>query len=64
MNKETKKSPADISIERVNEILIKYGLPPSKTVSGTGTFIYIPAKDSPLLKYLKEKERTKRSTIE
>ena len=62
MNKETKKSPADISIEKVNEILKEHGLPPSKTVNATGSFIYIPTKDSPLLKYLKGKN--KRSEVE
>lgn len=57
MNKETKKSPADISIERANEILKKHGLPLSKTVDGQGTIIFFPTKDSPLLNYLKNKNK-------
>ena len=55
MNNETKKSPADIAIEKMNEILKKLGLPPSKTVDGKGAIVYIPRKDDPLLNYLKSK---------
>ena len=57
MNNETKKSPADISIERVNEMLKKHGLPPAKPGNKTGAIIYFPAKDSPLLNCLKNKNK-------
>ena len=59
MNKKTKKSPADISIEKANEILQKLGLPPSKTVNGKGAIIYFPKKDDSLLNYLKNKSKEK-----
>ena len=63
MNKKTKKSPADISIEKANEILQKYGLPPSKTVDGKSAIIYFPKKDDSLLNYLKNKSKESAVTI-
>ena len=59
MNKKTKKSPADITIEKMNEILQNYGLPPSKTVDGKGAIIQFPKKDDSLLNYLKNKSKEK-----
>ena len=59
MDYKTKKSPADISIDRVNEILKKHGLPPAKTGNKTGAVIYFPRKDDPLLNYLKNKNKSK-----
>ena len=57
MDNNTKKSAADISIDRVNEILKKHGLPPAKTGNKTGAVIYFPRKDEPLLNYLKNKNK-------
>ena len=56
MNKEIKKSPADILIEKLDIIDAKRGLPPAKTGNKTGTVIYFPRKDDPLLNYLKNKK--------
>ena len=56
MGNKTKKSPADISIEKLNEINKKLGLPPIKPGNKTGAVIYFPRKDDPLLNYLKNKK--------
>ena len=57
MNIETKKSPADILLEKLDEIDKKHGLPPSKIVDGQGAIAYFPKSDSPLLNYLKNKKQ-------
>lgn len=54
MNIETKKSPADILLEKLDEIDKKHGLPPLKIVDGQGAIAYFPKSDSPLLNYLKK----------
>ena len=60
MDNNTKKSPADILLEKLNEIDKKHGLPPAKTGNKTGAVIYFPRKDDPLLNYLKNKKKKSR----
>ena len=54
-----KKSPADILIEKLDEIDMKRGLPKSKTVNGKGVLIYIPRKGSQLFNIFKSKNDNK-----
>ena len=64
MNKETKKHPVDTTIEKLDEVDKKLGLPQSKKGKRTITIIFNPSENNPLVKYLKEKHKNKNSGIE
>ena len=47
---EKEKSKADIWIEKFDELCRKNGLKPPKLVDGHGCFVYIPSKNSNIIK--------------
>ena len=55
------KSPVDIWIEDLDREFIKRGWPSSKPGNKTGSFIYIPPKDSPVHEIMKKREAERRA---
>ena len=55
------KSPVDIWIERLDERLMKDGFGKTEWGNKTGSFIYIPPKDSPVHEIMKKREAERRA---